>query len=352
MPFSNIPEWGKIPLKMRAAMKNLKIPLIILILLFSILVSCGKKEESSADSENLFSFKIQFVLGTVEIAGASGRKNPVQGDIVTAGDVITTGEKSVADLIYGTSGVIRINENSRVTVTSIAEKTGSNTVMDMDNGKVFLTLTRLQGTGFQVKTPTAVASVRGTSFTVTSSKKGAKLAVAKGTVAVNPVKEGKIIEEMSIAVETGRTTDYIDERVVEQVITGGMDIPVMDMTPAEKIEIQTEVREIKIQEIPDLTIEIKETLLNETIADASIEEDQPVKAENSADKAEEAARAKKAAEEKRMKAAELKKQEDERLRKEAQEQLEKEAEMKRLAEEKKEKEEKLKKERASNIPTM
>jgi len=326
-------------------MKNVKITLMVIILFFSILVSCGKKEKPVSEGEDLFSFKIQFVLGNAEISGASGRKKAVQGDILVEGDVVTTGEKSVTDLIYGESGVIRINENSRVTVTSIAEKTGSDTVMNMDNGKVFLTLTRLKGTGFQVKTPTAVASVRGTSFTVTSSKKGAKLAVAKGTVAVNPVKEGKVIEEKSIAVETGKTTDYIDEKVVEQIISGEADIPVMDMTPAEKIEIRNEIMEIKIQEMPELAIEIKEELLMETTIEDEPEKEQAVKAEDSAKKAEEAARAEKAAEEKKRKEAELKKQEDARLKKEA--------EMRRIAEEeKKEKEEKLKKERASNIPTM
>ncbi|HOP63508.1 MAG TPA: FecR domain-containing protein [Spirochaetota bacterium] len=326
-------------------MKNIRILLLFALFSVFIVFSCGKKDSPLSESEGEFDFKIQFVLGDVKIAAASGEKAAVQGDIVAVSDVITTGKKSVADLIYGKSGVIRINENSRVTVTSIAAKTGSDTVMDMNNGKVFLTLTKLKGTGFKVKTPTAVASVRGTSFTVTSNKRGAKLAVVKGTVAVNPVKEGKIIEEKTVSVETGKTTDYINETVVEQVITGKMEIPVMDMTPAEKIEIQAEVKEIKIEEIPDLTLEIKEEIINETVAEAVVEEKQDVKADDSAKKAEEEALAKKLAEEKKRKAAELKKQEEERLKKEE--------EMRKLAEEeKKKKEEKLKKERASNIPTM
>lgn len=334
-------------------MKNIKACLIILILLSGIMISCGKKEETSGGGEDVFSFKVQFVLGNAEISGASGRKKAAQGDILVEGDVITTGDKSVADLIYGESGVIRINEKSRVTVTSIAEKTGSDTVMSMDNGKVFLTLTRLKGTGFQVKTPTAVASVRGTSFTVSTGSRGAKLAVVKGSVAVNPVKEGKVIEDKTIAVETGKTTDYIDEKVVERIISGEVEIPVMDMTPAEKIEIKTEIMEIKIEEMPELTLEIKDEILKETVIDDEPEKEQAVKTDNSAKKAEEAALAKKAAEEKKRKEAELKKQEEERLKKEEEERLRKEAEMRRLAEEeRKEKEEKLKKERASNIPTM
>ncbi len=322
-------------------MNKLRETIVIFICLTLMFISCGKKEAPVAQPEDQFNFKIQFVLGDVKISGTSGERAANPGDVIAVSDIIITGKKSVTDLLFGKSGVVRINENSRVTLTAIADKTNNDTVMDMENGKVFLTLTKLKGTGFKVKTPTAVASVRGTSFTVTSDKKGAKLAVVKGTVAVNPVKEGKIIEEKSIDVEAGKKTEYIDTKAVEQIIKGKMEIPVMDMTPAEKIEIQTVVKDIKIEEIPELSLEIKEEIKQEMSTEPAVEE----KADDSSKKAEDAAIARKLAEEKKRKDEALKRQQEE-------ERIKQEEEMKKLAEEKKRKEEQQKKDRASNIPTM
>ncbi len=320
-------------------MNKLKISVIIYLTIAMLSVSCGKKEVPVAEPEEQFIFKVQFVLGDVKITGANGEKTANQGESLAVNDVITTGKKAVADLLYGKSGVIRISENSRLVVTSMADKAGSDTVMKMDSGKVLCTLTKLRGTGFKVQTPTAIAAVRGTSFSVLSDKKGAKLSVVKGTVSVNPVKEGKVIEDKSIDVEAGNRTDYIDKKAVEKIMAGKMEIPVMVMTPAEKIEIQSEVKDIKVEEIPELALEINEAVKQETVTEPVVEKKKEVKADDSAaKKAQEAALAKKRAEEDALKAEELKKQQQ--------------AEEKRLAEEKKKKEEQVKKDRASNIPTM
>ena len=317
-----------------------KTNLVIVIFLILLSAGCGKKEAPVQQAEeNNFFFKVQFALGDVKISGAAGEKAASQGDELKAGDIIITGKKAVADLIFGESGVVRINENSRVTITSIADKSNNNTEMNMDNGKVFLTLAKLKGTGFKVKTPTAVASVRGTSFTVLSDKKGSKLSVVKGTVAVNPVKDGNVIEDKTVAVETGNRTDYIDKKAVEKIIMGKMEIPVMAMTPAEKIEIQTEAKEMKIEAMPELSLELKEEIKQEVAAEtAVVEEKKPEeKNDDSAKKADQATLAKKLAEEKKQREEELKRQAEE---------------LKKQEEEKKIKEEKVKKDRASNIPTM
>lgn len=184
--------------------------------------------------------------------------------------------------------------------------------MEMEKGEVYLTLSKLRGTGFKVKTPTAVASVRGTSFTVLSDNKGSKLSVAKGTVAVDPVKDGKVIENKSVAVETGMRTDYIDKKAVEKIIVGEMKIPVMEMTPVEKIEIQTIIKEIKIEEMPELSLEVKEEMKQETVSATLVEEKKEEKKEAAIAKVDKVAMQKQIEEEKKMKEAELKKQEEEK----------------------------------------
>ncbi|HPS88187.1 MAG TPA: FecR family protein [Spirochaetota bacterium] len=320
-------------------MYHKKVNIIIAVFVLLILAGCGKKEAPVQEAEAAFFFKVQFTLGDVKISGTAGEKVANQGDPLNAGDIIITGKKSVADLIFGTSGVVRINENSRVTISTIADKSNNNTEMNMENGKVFLTLSKLRGTGFKVKTPTAVASVRGTSFTVLSDKKGAQLSVVKGTVAVNPVKEGKVFEDKTVSVETGNRTAYIDKKIVEKIIMGKMEIPVMAMTPAEKIEIQAVVKDMKVEAMPELSLELKEEIKQETVSEPVVIEEKKVEEKKapSTQKEDKAALMKRLAEEKKQKEEELKRQEEE---------------LKRQAEEKKVKEEKIKKDRASNIPTM
>ncbi len=330
-------------------MNNKIINIVSVFFLILLIFGCGKKDVPAPEQADVFFFKVQFILGDVKISGSAGEVSANPGDQVKATDTIKTGKNSVADLVFGTSGVIRIKENSKVTIASIADKTGSDTVIDMDNGKVLLTLSKLKGTGFKVKTPTAVAAVRGTSFTVISDKKGAKMSVVKGTVEVNPVKDGKIIEDKTVSVESGNTTPYIDKKAVDRIIMGDMVIPVMEMTPAEKIEIETAVKEIKIEEMPDLTLELKEEIRKETVAGPEVVEESKVekkdeKKESSVKKDDKVSAAKKIAEEKRLA--------EERLKEEAELKKRQEEEAKRLAEEKKVKEEKIKKDRASNIPTM
>lgn len=240
------------------AVINKKIMILILTSVF--IAGCGKKESpvSVSEVEGSSFFKVQLILGDVKIAGASGERGAKAGEQVNISETVVTGKKSIVNIVFGKSGVIRINENSSVVIKSIADKLNNDTVIDMNKGKVYVTLSKLKGKGFKVKTPTVVASVRGTSFTVVSDKKGSKLSVLKGTVAVNPVKDGQIIEDKTVSVETGNKTGYIDEKSVEKIIMGKMEIPVTGMTPAEKIQMQSEVKDIKIEEIPDLSLDLKE----------------------------------------------------------------------------------------------
>jgi len=312
---------------------NIADKMLKMILITVLATGCGKKEAPvpvTEVDEKLF-FKVQSIIGDVRISGISGSREAKVGDNIGLSESIVTAKKAVADLVFGSSGVIRINENSKVKVKSIADKKTSDTVLDMDKGRIYVTLAKLKGNGFRVKTPTAVASVRGTSFTVVADNKGAKLSVAKGTVAVNPVKDGKIFEEKSASVEAGNKTGYIDKKSVEKIIAGRMEIPVMEMTPAEKIEIQTEVKNIKIETIPDLSMELKEEVKQQV--------EVPVVA---------ATRSKVSRKESSVKSDER----DEAQKKIEEEKRKKEEELKKLAEEKKLLEEKKKKDRASNIPTL
>jgi len=319
-------------------MKYISDGIIILALMFSF--ACGKKEAPPAEKP-VFNFKVQAVLGDVKLKTAAGEKKAVTGDMIGVDDVIITGKKSVADLTYGASGVIRISENSTVLVSVIAGDSSAETLLALDKGKVFLTLGKLHNTGFKVKTPTVVASVRGTSFVVSADLiKGARLSVMKGVVEVIPVKKGEAIEGKSIMVETGQKIDYVSEKTVEQVLQGKKEIPVAYMTEKEVQEIRKEAADIKVESIKDLPEEIKTEVKRDVI------ESDPL-----------LMRKKSEASGGQSTKSPVKVQQDNQLKNQMEEQKiadekrRQEEELLRQAEEKK-KSEQVKRERASNIPTL
>ena len=300
---------------------------IIIFYILSAAISCGKNEPAPTP-ENEFSFKIQFFVGDVKVVRADGEASAKQGEQLNIDDVLVTGSKSSADILYGASGVIRVNEKSKILIAAIADDKGNDTVLDMEQGKVFAAFTKLKGTKFSVKTPTVVASVRGTSFSVESDKSGAKVSVLKGTVKADPIKDGNVIEEKGVDVQANYKTDYINEKTVEKIAAGNNAIAVTKMTTTETTALQNDTKSIigNIDESKDLTPKEKEDIKKEMLVGADDKSDD-----------------KKADVKKSAKVGDSKfentkaKSEDEK--KKAEEII-------------KQKEEQIKKERISNIPTM
>ena len=324
---------------MKITKKLMKMMLVFSILSIAIGIGC-KQEETTQTVANDFFFKVQFTIGDVKIiktdpataAKTEAVANP--GDEINIDNTIITGSKSSVDLLYGTSGIVRINENSKVSIAAIADNQNTNTVVNMDQGKVFAAFSKLKGgTGFNVKTPTVVASVRGTSFAVETDTLGARVAVLKGSVKAMPVKDGEVIENKEISVKENYRTDYITETTVHTITTGKKEnIPVSKMTAAEITVMHKEVKDIDIDAIQDLSPKEKENIKKEmTFSDTKPEVKQQPQKDDKEAKAAAAAEAKRKAEE-----------EKKRL----------EAEKKKHEEVIKQKEEQVKKERISNIPTM
>ncbi|MCL1911530.1 MAG: FecR domain-containing protein [Leptospirales bacterium] len=299
---------------MKTAKKFIKA--ITTVCILSAAVSCGQNE-SATQNANASLFKVQFFIGNVKISGERGEVSAKQGDILSINDVIKTGGKSYVDILYASSGVIRINENSSVSIAAIPDNENNSTILGMEKGKLFVALSKLKKNDFNVKTSTLVAAVRGTSFSVVSDKAGSKVSVLKGTVSARPVKKGNVIEEKAADIHENFKTDYINEAAVDK-ITAGKEIATVKMTDAETTEFMNEANDIKenIDKISELSPQEKENIEKEMRTTDTPHDPQKAKAAR-------IAAAKKAAEKKRREAAA-----------------------------KKAKEEKTKKERVSNIPTM
>lgn len=196
------------------------------MLVLGIVLSCGG--EKSPDYAT-----VSFFIGNVQKNG----KAVAIGDTVTESDVIVTGERSSCDLKIGGS-VIRIKQSSKLEFASLMKgKDGENTVLDLNEGKLLCKPKKLlKDDKFTVKTPTAIAAVRGTQFTVESDvKKTTRIKVYDGKVKVaKRVKalEDKVDKVVENAAPVGKQESVIvtekeakaAERKVEKALANNDDI--------------------------------------------------------------------------------------------------------------------------------
>ncbi|MGH7198816.1 MAG: FecR domain-containing protein [Candidatus Omnitrophota bacterium] len=113
--------------------------------------------------------KVVNVSGDVQVKDApgSGWTGAQEGTQVQQGGEVLTNADSTCDLAIGEgqASTIRLNPNSRAVLNSIDPAK-----VDLQSGKLFALVRGLKkGSAFQVSTPTAVASARGTGFTAEPS---------------------------------------------------------------------------------------------------------------------------------------------------------------------------------------
>lgn len=161
--------------------------------------SCAKKEGPPLAAV------IVFLAGDVKVGpAAGGPRNAELGERLSAGDVITTGDRSHATIQIGDRGVTRVERNSRVEITKLFS--AGDGEMFLYKGEVAAKIARLQRSeSFMVKSPTAIAAVRGTEFIASYRNGSGKVAVREGKVAVTPMEEGVEAPAGETMVEQGKT---------------------------------------------------------------------------------------------------------------------------------------------------
>src|SRR5690348_8044306 len=90
-------------------------------------------------------------------------------DDVFVDDRITTGDRSIARLLLGGKALVTIRERSTLTITEIPGRA----TVHLDSGKVAVAVARERmrpGESVEIRTPNAVAGVRGTVFIVDVSQ--------------------------------------------------------------------------------------------------------------------------------------------------------------------------------------
>jgi hypothetical protein len=124
-----------------------------------------------------------------------------------AGDTVKTGPDGRALLfVSGGDGEVALGANSSYTVNK--DDAAGNFVSQLDDGlmRLQLLIKKKVGKKFEVRTPTAVTSIRGTDYSASVTSAGTVVKVYSGEVAVTPAAGGaevlvKAGEQLSVPVQ-------------------------------------------------------------------------------------------------------------------------------------------------------
>ncbi|MCX8124257.1 MAG: FecR domain-containing protein [Spirochaetes bacterium] len=196
----------------------------LLAIIVFLILSCTPQPKS-------VSAHLIFMQGDVTIIRNEVNVPVILGSIVQPEDIITTGNQSIAVVQIADRAVVHITSNSKLAVKTLV---ATSTTLYLERGEIISKVERLQkAQEYRVKTPSVVASVRGTQFLVKADEKIGKVAVHTGSVSVKPVIEETKIEEIQIE---------------ETIVDGGKEaIVTVEKEKAAK-EIPVSVKEISIKD--------------------------------------------------------------------------------------------------------
>lgn len=164
-------------------------PMACLLICISA-AGCVKEKKEAAP------IRLSDKLGTVSL-NRPGAEVPVD-TVLKIGDRLITGEKSMAMVLLPDSSTIRIFEKSEFTIIkmeSAGDEGGADTRLAVDKGRSMFVIEKLaRGGRLSVTTPTAVAAVRGTTFTVEVRDKNSvtDLKVVRGSVYIEAKDEARV----------------------------------------------------------------------------------------------------------------------------------------------------------------
>ncbi|MGB4268727.1 MAG: FecR domain-containing protein [Spirochaetota bacterium] len=157
------------------------------------------------------------VVGNVLVQRSGRYINLTNGMEVLQSDTIVCDKNSMTVIEIG-SATLRIDQNSKVSIDSLQQTKALSLATSMDKGILYATVQKLQkGDSLLVKTKTAVAGIRGTSFLVKSDSKSTKLVVLDGKVLLAPRIQDMPQEDITGVVVDGGKSCVIDTRTLRTI---------------------------------------------------------------------------------------------------------------------------------------
>jgi len=179
------------------------------------------------------------------------------GMTVETGDTILTEEDSQAELKFADDSVTRVAPNSRVVLEDIYQGgDGSNiTILNIEIGRAWNFVEELtqRNCRFNVETPTSVAGVRGTGFSVeVEDEEIASHRVYDGEIGVVEARTGReaIVGAYEQSIVEAAAEPVAEPLDVMEVDDWEKDNLVEDL-PREYVEVETEVKDIEVAQVEE-----------------------------------------------------------------------------------------------------
>jgi hypothetical protein len=193
-----------------------------------VAVGCGeKKEQASLDSA-----KFTYVKGDVLVSG----KPATLGQTVIKDATIEVKNNSMAVLQFASAASITLKANTVLSIANLSKNDAGKPVIELSqsSGSSFSKIAKGQS-DFSIKTPTAVAGVRGTSFELeVGNGKTTRIKLLEGKVAVAKAEPNDTPEkikaelEKATVVEAGQKVE-VDNKAVSKPV---------EITEADKASLQ------------------------------------------------------------------------------------------------------------------
>jgi hypothetical protein len=123
-------------------------------------------------------------------------KSVTLGQLFGEGDHVLTRENSGLHLVLADGSSITLGPNSELTLSKIgAGNEGSETFLELLKGTANAIVQKLKmGSSFEMKTPNAVAAVKGTEFEVSEDGSAGTVSVREGIVAMSDARGGNTVQ--------------------------------------------------------------------------------------------------------------------------------------------------------------
>lgn len=165
----------------------------------------------SAAAQDGVAGRVSRLAGTVTVV-RQGSESPLgMAQEINVADTIRTTADSRAEVTFTDGSILTVGPNSEVAVSFFApEASESTALLDLVSGIARMTVNKATAWGrFEVRTTTAVASVRGTDYLVEALPEKSSVFVAEGRVAVSSrVGAGTVVLREGQGVDV--TGEYVD----------------------------------------------------------------------------------------------------------------------------------------------
>jgi outer membrane protein assembly factor BamB len=183
--------------------------------------SCSKTEVVSPKAkETELKATVSFLVGDVKIDTTGVMSDARVNMEIGKGNAIVTGKKSECNLLIGEDSYVLVRENSRLVIDKLVksvEGLETNSV-DLKMGKIVVNPKKLlKSEEFKVKTPTAIAAVRGTKFVVSQEEgKAVHVSVVEGKVEMKP--RVAALDDAEVKSQDQVVVNQIRKKVDESII--------------------------------------------------------------------------------------------------------------------------------------